>query len=65
MKHILIAAAASAAFVTGAAASVPVTIKEPVETSASKPHTNSTIIAVGGKRTNERVLLGGRNTFGG
>lgn len=65
MKFILIAAVASAAFVTGAAASAPVTTKEPVQTSASKPDTNATVIAVGGQRTNGRSLLGGRSAFGG
>ncbi|MBJ6132820.1 hypothetical protein JAU75_08250 [Ochrobactrum sp. Q0168] len=65
MKFILIAAAVSVAFVSGAGASAPVTTKEPVQTSASKPDTNATIIAVGGQRTNGRVLLGGRSAFGG
>lgn len=65
MKFILIAAAVSVAFVSGAGATAPVTIKEPVQTSASKPDTKATVIAVGGQRTHGRVLMGGRSTFGG
>ncbi|KAB2700008.1 hypothetical protein F9K79_03610 [Ochrobactrum sp. Kaboul] len=65
MKLILIAAAASVAFVTGALASAPVMTKATAEATLSKPDANATIVATGPTRSNGRGISGIRSSFGG